>query len=511
MTSRAQIVWFKRDLRVHDHQPLFEAAQTGAPVIPLYIIEPEYWRQPFASSRHWRFIRACLSDLDNSLRKLGQPLVIRIGDACEVIKTLAEEHDAKTLWAHEETADLWTFERDKKVRAMCKAIGVRVNERPANGVVRRLADRDDWSRIRNQRMADTVIPKPPALRPVLGCRSDPLPPADDPMFGAPFGHVQTGGRKAAVRDLTSFLEDRSSGYLKNISSPLGAPTHCSRLSAHLAWGSLSVREVDQAVKRRAQHLSPLEKKVFGRNLSAFRSRLAWRCHFMQKLEDEPRIETHCMHPAYEGLREADHNEAYFEAWASGHTGFPFIDACMRSLIETGWINFRMRAMLVSFASYQLWLDWRKTAPYLARLFTDYEPGIHYSQFQMQSGVTGINAMRVYNPIKQSQDQDPDGVFIRKWVPELRSVPAAYVHTPWVPDPGLFDLRQTVPTDVYPAPIVDQAAAARQAKARLTEVRKQSGFKLTSRTVLKKHGSRKSRSPRPAEPDQSDQYDLFGGE
>jgi len=182
----------------------------------------------------------------------------------------------------------------------------------------------------------------------------------------------------------------------------------------------------------------LDKKTFGRNLSAFGSRLAWRCHFVQKIEDQPEIETNCMHPAFEGLREQAHNPAYFQAWATGQTGYPFIDACMRNLIAEGWITFRMRAMLVSFASYQLWLDWRVTGHHLARLFTDYEPGIHYSQLQMQSGVTGINAMRVYNPIKQSQEHDPKGTFILKWVPELRAIPSEYIHEPWKWERSLMD-------------------------------------------------------------------------
>ena len=156
-----------------------------------------------------------------------------------------------------------------------------------------------------------------------------------------------------------------------------------------------------------------------KSLIAFKSRLAWHCHFIQKLYDESEIEYQNLNKAYDGLRENNFNEKYFLAWKKGNTGYPFIDACMRYLSKTGWINFRMRAMLVSFASYQLWLDWKKTSKHLAKLFTDYEPGIHYSQFQMQSGTTGINSIRIYNPIKQSHDQDVNGKFIKKWVPELK--------------------------------------------------------------------------------------------
>jgi deoxyribodipyrimidine photo-lyase len=513
MVEGAQIVWFKRDLRVHDHAPLFQAAEHGRPVVPLYIVEPGYWAQPFASTRHWSFIHDCLTDLDRALRALGQPLILRRGEACAVLNALRRETSATTLWAHEETADLWTYERDKRVRRMCRETGLTLRELPSNGVVRRLASRDDWSRIRNQRMSAPLVPKPAILTPVPDCRSEPLPGKQDPMMGAAVaGGTQRGGRRAAVADLQSFLTQRAQGYLRHISSPGASERSCSRLSAHIAWGALSVREVVQALEQRRKELSPLERKSFGRNLSAFGSRLAWRCHFVQKLEDEPRLETRCMHPAFEGMREAEFDPQRFDAWARGRTGYPFVDACMRSLIQQGWITFRMRAMLVSFASYQLWLDWRRTAPYLAQLFTDYEPGIHYSQFQMQSGVTGINTIRVYNPVKQGLDQDPSGTFVRRWVPELRDVPDGKVHEPWSAG-GLFDPASGVAASWYPPPIVDHALTSKQAKDRIAAIRKSDGFRCHKLAVVQRHGSRKTRpttrpKTRRAQGSSPDQLDLF---
>lgn len=508
MSAAPHIVWFKRDLRVHDHAPLLGASQEGALVIPLYIVEPTYWQQPFASSRHWHFIHDCLTELSARLAQLGQPLIVRVGEACQVIKSLHDAHGAKTLWAHEETADLWTFERDKSVRRMCGALGITVHERPSNGVVRRLRNRDDWSRIRNERMSAPILPKPEYLPAVHACRSDRLPEKTDPLFGSHLAQTQTGGRKAAVADLSSFLNQRAQRYLQDISAPGASERSCSRVSAHLAWGSLSVREVVQALDKRRAQLSPMERKTFGRNLSAFGSRLAWRCHFVQKLEDQPSIETHCMHPAYEGLRDGGFDQARFDAWARGKTGYPFIDACMRSLIAAGWITFRMRAMLVSFASYQLWLDWRVTAPYLARLFTDYEPGIHYSQFQMQSGVTGINTMRVYNPIKQSQDQDPDAQFIRRWIPELRQHRMTTIHEPWQVGSSLFEARHLADETKYPDPIVDQSQSSRDAKNLIMAVRKSSNYQEQSQKVFLQHGSRKKKFTKNREASNTDQMDLF---
>jgi deoxyribodipyrimidine photo-lyase len=171
---------------------------------------------------------------------------------------------------------------------------------------------------------------------------------------------------------------------------------------------------------------------------------------------------------------------------------------MRSLRATGWLNFRMRAMVMATASYHMWLDWRATGQVLARMFTDYEPGIHWSQVQMQSGTTGINTVRIYNPVKQGLDQDPSGAFTRKWVPELAEIPDRHLQEPWK-----AETARAVLGKAYPAPIIDHLAAAKYARERIWAVRGNEAFRAEAAAVVHKHGSRKSgianRGQRPAKP------------
>lgn len=246
-----------------------------------------------------------------------------------------------------------------------------------------------------------------------------------------------------------------------------------------------------------------------RAFTAFEARLHWHCHFIQKFESEPELENQNMNRGFDGMRENQFNQDYFNAWTSGQTGLPFVDACMRRLQATGWINFRMRAMLVSFASYQLWLHWPPIAQHLARLFTDYEPGIHYPQIQMQSGTTGINIPRIYNPIKQSQDQDPRGEFIRYWLPELRPLPNDMIHTPWLMDTDKLKHLGVTLGENYPMPIIEPEQAARDAKAKYTQWRQRDETREFSKVVLNKHGSRKkNHSSLNADKHDAKQTDLF---
>ena len=231
-------------------------------------------------------------------------------------------------------------------------------------------------------------------------------------------------------------------------------------------------------------------------LVAFENRLHWRCHFMQKLESEPAIEYRNLHSKFNGFRDETYRDSVYENrlshWKNGTTGWPLVDACMAMLRQTGWINFRMRAMLISTASYLLWLHWRETGLHLAREFLDYEPGIHWSQVQMQSGTTGINMLRIYNPVKQAMNQDPDGVFVRYWLPALRNVPNTWIFQPWLmPESLQREYGCHIGVD-YPAPLVDIGEALKLAKLKFSQLNANRDDAGETLSIIKRHASRKNR-------------------
>ena len=490
--EKISIVWFKKDLRINDNLALISSIKANIPVLPLYIFETGYWEQDFASQRHWEFIHDCLIDLNKDLKKIGQSLIIKIGLTKNIFKNIIKNYDIQSVFAHQETGNSWTYKRDEEIRILFKKNGISFKEFPNNGVIRGLKDRDDWSKIRNSRMYKDNFESPLKLSPLKSINTDPLPNKQNKFLkNKSNGITQKGGRIEGLRILNSFLDERCKYYLKNLSKPEYSFDSSSRLSPFLSNGVISVKEIINEYRRRKENnFSSSNIKHLKRNISAFNSRLSWRCHFIQKLEDQPDIEFKCMHSAYEGIRDGFNNDFFLESWMEGKTGFPIVDACMRSLIKTGWLPFRMRAMLVSFASYNLLIDWKKSGTYLAKLFTDFEPGIHYSQMQMQSGVTGINAVRIYNPVKQSYDQDPNGTFIKKWVTELKYVHNTYIHEPWKMNLDLQQKSKCILGQDYPKPIVDHNQTSKFAKNLIYSKKKTKNFNNDAVKVFNKLGSRK---------------------
>lgn len=485
-------VWFKRDVRTRDHVPwanaLADCAQTGDALLLLFIWEPEMLAHPTTSSRHLRFQWEGIQTVNARLAQEGIDLRIHsVRAPCmEVFPWLKAHHALTHLYSHEETGLLYSYERDLSVARWCKANHVSWEETPQLGVQRGLQTRQRWRYRwhRNMRQAMVHPPFGEWTKSRAPSWSDEWPTewnVDGPcapvhnqdLLGT--GPFQKGGETQAQRYLTTFLEgNRIAQYQQNISRPLESRQSCSRLSPYLAWGHISMRAVFQS-------LEACESRTT--NHRAFGSRLRWHCHFIQKFESEHRIEQENMNRGYDHLPTTSDAE-HLERWRVGKTGIPFVDACMRCVRETGYLNFRMRAMLVSFLTHHMNHRWVDGVQHLARCFLDFEPGIHYSQFQMQAGVTGINTLRIYNPVKQGLDHDVEGHFIRRWLPELRTFPDHALHEPW----RLPPLEAAMGQWEYAAmgPLLNVKEAARAARARLWSFKSRDDVKGEAKRIVRKH-------------------------
>ena len=475
------VVWFKRDLRLQDNEAIENALASNKRVLFLYVFENSLMVDPHYDERHWNFIKQSIVDLNTDLKKYNTKVLCVNAEVVSAFNQIFNSYKVDTVFSHQETGLLITYNRDKEFTRYCRNNSVNWEENNNNGVLRGLLNRQDWFDKWDDYMYDPLIKTSfnadrfisiEEITQIEKCfQSANLKTPKHEYF-------QRGGTKTAWRYANTFFDKRHEKYMFNISKPALARESCSRLSPYIAWGNVSIRQIFQEALK---HKTTANKKHIG----AFISRLRWQAHFIQKFEMEHTMENASINKGYQKLKKSISKE-YQKAWEEGATGFPLIDACMRCLRETGYLNFRMRAMLVSFFTHILWQPWQASSQHLSKLFLDFEPGIHFPQLQMNAGETGINMLRIYNPIKNSKEHDDDGTFIKKWVPELAHLPTAFIHEPYLMTPLDEQFNKLELGVDYPNPIVDITIARKKASDTLWNMKKNSEVKRESERILKKH-------------------------
>ncbi len=488
MKPSVNIIWLKRDLRLNDHRPLQLAIAEGLPAILLYCFEPSLLNYADSSERHWRFVYQSLQQMQKVLESHNLVLQITYSEVIQTFRKIQDHYTIKFIFSHQEIGNQISYDRDKAVKTFCKNNHIQWNESPTNGVIRGLKARKDFSKYWHATMHEPLFEVDLVKLQTIDTGELLTTIKTNERFyksiTAKQPNFQPGGETYANTYLNSFLNQRVAHYSQQISKPMESRKSCSRLSPYLAWGNLSIKQIYQtALKAITQNGNKF-------NINFFISRLHWHCHFIQKFETDCSIEFKNLNYGFDEIRNTK-NDLYLAAWEKGETGYPLVDACMKCVMATGYLNFRMRSMLVTFLTHQLWQPWQAGVHHLAKQFLDYEPGIHYPQFQMQAGTMGVNTIRTYNPIKQSKDHDPQGIFIKKWIPALQNIPEKLIHEPWLMSDMEQNMYQCIIGSDYAAPIIDSKTAAAFARVSLWNTKKSKTVLKNNTKILAIHTNRKN--------------------
>ncbi len=469
---KAAVMWFRDDLRLSDHAALTAAAKTGLPLICLYVLDdgPAKTRSLGAASRWW--LAGSLRALDVSLKRLGQTLVLRRGDASRIIPQVAEETNAACVyWIDSEIP-----EQAKQSRDVAQALerdGIEVRTLRSDLLVKPRDIRNKegrglrvftpfWKRVLSLGDPAKTLPAPSRLPQPVKIASDALGDLrlepSHPDWAGGLRASWTPGEVFAHQRLRDFLDGEIMGYATKRDRPDG--DHTSRMSPHLRFGEISPRQVWHAAT-----FAAARKPAISHDVDKFLSELGWREFSRHLLFDLPDLHEKNLQPSFDAFPwKRDMNALH--AWRRGQTGYPIVDAGMRQLWHSGIMHNRVRMVVASFLVKHLLIDWREGEAWFWDTLVDADPGSNPASWQWVAG-SGADAapyFRVFNPVLQGEKFDPDGAYVSRWVPELARLPPTLIHHPWDATPMELAAADITFGKTYPEPIVDHKAARERALA-----------------------------------------------
>ncbi|HYO27279.1 MAG TPA: deoxyribodipyrimidine photo-lyase [Azonexus sp.] len=468
MPQEKALVWFHRDLRDHDHAALSTALAAAQEVFCAFVFDTQILDAlPSKRDRRVHFIRESLLELDAALRRRGGGLIVRHGRASDEIPRLASELGVSAVYSNRDYEPA-AKQRDTEVTARLAATGIAFHDVKDQAIF-------DRNEVVTQvgRPFSVFTPYKNAWLKRLTAADWSAHPCAGRLAGSDLGGVpslgEIGFEATDLADLgilpgmsgaRSLWEDFSDGRIEHYGARRDFPAvkGVSYLSVHLRFGTISVRElVRTAVERKAD---------------AWLSELVWRDFYFMILDHFPRVADHAFKPEYDAIQWAQWPEGY-AAWCAGQTGYPLVDAAMRQLNHSGWMHNRLRMVVASFLTKDLGIDWRLGERYFADHLNDFDLSANNGgwQWAASSGCDAQPYFRIFNPVTQSEKFDPDGKFIRRYVPELAGLANRNIHAPWQMSQHEQKALGVIIGSDYPAPIVDHARAREETLARYAVVRK----------------------------------------